>query len=72
MATFWQGVTHAKTSTISFRWMTRVGQVIAWVGERRARTAILRELQSMDERGLHDLSISPYDFNEIANGTYKR
>eukprot|EP01037_Dinobryon_pediforme_P013521 gene13519-13640_t len=86
MATFWQGVTHAETPSISFDrsgksfgrsaksfgWLARIGHVFAWIGERRARTATLRELQHMDERDLHDLGISPYDFNEIANGTFKR
>lgn len=71
MATFWQGVGHTETPSLSPSWMARVGQVLAWIGERRARQATLRELQSMDERDLNDLSISPYDFNEIAAGTYK-
>lgn len=72
MATFWQGVTHAETPSTSFRWMARIGRVLSWIGEHRAQQATLRELQSMDERDLHDLNISPYDFNEIADGTYKR
>ena len=72
MATFWQGVTHTETPSISFGWMARVGRVLTWIGERRAREATLRELQRMDDRDLHDLRISAYDFNEIANGTFKR
>ena len=72
MATFWQSVTHAETPSLSFAWMAKIGQVFAWVGERRAREATLRELQRMTERDLHDLRISHYDFSEIANGTYKR
>lgn len=72
MATFWHGVTHAETPSISLGWLARIGHVAAWIGERRARQATLRELRSMDERDLHDLEISPYDFNEIANGTFKR
>lgn len=72
MATFWQGETQAETPAISFGWMARLGRVLAWIGEHRARQATIRELQSMDERDLHDLSISRYDFNEIARGTYKR
>ena len=69
MATFWQGVTHAETPSISF---AKIGQVFAWIGERRAREATLRELQRMDARDLQDLCISPYDFNEISNGTFIR
>jgi uncharacterized protein YjiS (DUF1127 family) len=72
MATFWQGVTHAESPSISFGWLAKIGHVFTWIGERRAREATMRELQRMDERDLHDLRISPYDFNEIANGTFKR
>lgn len=72
MATFWQGVTHAETPSTSSGWLAKIGHVFAWIGERRARETTLRELQMMDERDLHDLRISQYDFNEIANGTYKR
>jgi uncharacterized protein YjiS (DUF1127 family) len=72
MATFWNTAAHAETPVVSLNFLARVGQVFTWIGERRAREATLRELQRMDERDLHDLRISPYDFNEIANGTYRR
>jgi uncharacterized protein YjiS (DUF1127 family) len=72
MATFWQGVTHTESPAIPLNWLAKVSHFFAWIGERRAREATLRELQRMDERDLHDLQISPYDFNEIADGTFKR
>ncbi len=72
MATVWHGATDNGAATVSPRITNRVVQVLAWIGERRARAQALRELQRMDERDLRDLRISPYDFNEIANGTFRR
>lgn len=73
MATFWNSTiaTDAKPRTSS-RLAQGFVRVATWIGERRARTQVLRELERMDERDLHDLRISPYDFNEIANGTFRR
>ncbi len=51
---------------------TRVGRVLAWIGERRAQVATMRELQMMDERDMRDLRISPYDFDSISNGKFRR
>jgi uncharacterized protein YjiS (DUF1127 family) len=72
MATFWNGVPHVAETSTSPRIFGRVLRVFAWIAERRAQAATMRELQRMDERDLHDLRISPYDFNEIANGTFRR
>lgn len=72
MATFWHGVTTDAAPAITLRVRDRLNSAFAWFAERRARAQALRELQAMDERDLHDLRISPYDFNEIARGTYRR
>jgi uncharacterized protein YjiS (DUF1127 family) len=72
MATFWQGSTEALAPASSLSLRDRLSHVGAWFAERQARSQALRELQSMVERDLRDLRISPYDFNEIANGTFRR
>lgn len=72
MATVWNDTAHAATTKRGSTIFSRLAQIGAWVGERRARTQALRELERMDERDLRDLRISPYDFNDIANGTYRR
>ncbi len=72
MATFWHGATDTAAPAASFGILDRVGHVLAWIGERRARIETMRELQRLDERDLRDLSITPYDFNEIASGTFRR
>jgi uncharacterized protein YjiS (DUF1127 family) len=46
--------------------------LVQWFSARHARAETMRELARMDERDLRDLRISPYDFSEIANGTYRR
>lgn len=72
MATFWHGATSETTPSFTDRIRENLHQVSGWIAERRARGLALRELQSMDERDLRDLRISPYDFKEIANGTFRR
>ena len=72
MATVWNDTAHAAATKRNPSIFSRLMQVGAWMGERRARTQALRELERMDERDLRDLRISPYDFDDIANGTYRR
>lgn len=72
MATSWHGVTDDVATTAPVGLREKLAHIGTWVAERRARAQALRELQRMDERDLRDLRISPYDFNEIANGTYRR
>lgn len=62
---------HAAPSTLS-PVLDRIGRAFAWIGQRRAEIATRRELEMMDARDLHDLRISPYDFDAIAKGTYRR
>lgn len=71
MAIFWNSVSQPATLK-SATGVDRLTRLRLWFSERRARAATLRELSMMDERDLRDLRISPYDFNEIANGTYRR
>ena len=59
----------ARADAPGIAWTARVGR---WLSGRHARAQALRELQSLDERDLRDLRISPYDFNEIADGTFRR
>lgn len=49
-----------------------LGRVIAAIRDYRARVATLNELHSLDARDLADLRISPYDFDDIARGTFRR
>ncbi len=72
MAIFWNSVAPSSAMTKPAVSLNGLGRIAAWFSERRARTQTLRELSSMDERDLRDLRITPYDFNEIANGTYRR
>ncbi len=72
MAILWNSVSPAATAAKTTVSLDRLSKLAAWFSERRARAETLRELERMDERDLRDLRISPYDFNEIANGTYRR
>jgi uncharacterized protein YjiS (DUF1127 family) len=72
MATFLNTTVHHAAPSTPSRVMERIGRAFAWIGERRAAIATRRELEMMDARDLHDLRISPYDFDAIANGTYRR
>jgi uncharacterized protein YjiS (DUF1127 family) len=47
-------------------------RVVAWIAERRLRAQTMNELRRLDQRALHDLSISPTDFPAIARGTWSR
>jgi uncharacterized protein YjiS (DUF1127 family) len=71
MAIFWDSVIHYATPAKLPAVFERVGRVLAWIGERRAQNATMRELQLMDERDLRDLRISPYDFESISHGTFR-
>jgi uncharacterized protein YjiS (DUF1127 family) len=73
MATLWNTVS-VGTPVLSEGVMKpdRLARIIGWFKTRHARRVALWELQSLDERTLQDLRISQYDFNEIANGTYRR
>jgi len=74
MATFWHNVPQsvsAPAATPNFG-LGAVGRVFAWIGERRAEIAVRRELSRLDDRDLHDLGISSYDFDAIAHGTFRR
>jgi uncharacterized protein YjiS (DUF1127 family) len=74
MATFWHNVPHTAAAPVGVPSVNfgLIGRVVAWIGERRARAETLRELARLDERDLHDLGISAYDFNNIASGTFRR
>ncbi len=47
-------------------------RIATGLADHRHRQAVLRELRSCDPRDLRDLGISEYDFEAIANGTFKR
>ncbi len=72
MATFWHGASAGSAPTMAVSAGNRLSKVGSWFAERRVRAQALRELMAMDDRDLRDLRISPYDFNDIANGTYRR
>jgi len=72
MAIFWNSVAPASVAAKPANSLNLLGRIAAWFSERNARAQTLRELSTMDERDLRDLRITPYDFNEIANGTYRR
>lgn len=44
----------------------------AWRAHRRAYAATMADLAQLDQRDLHDLAVSRYDFEAIARGTYRR
>jgi uncharacterized protein YjiS (DUF1127 family) len=75
MATFWNSVPHTaaiEQPKLPSLGLGLVGRVFAFIGERRAQMETMRELSRLDERDLHDLSISSYDFNDIARGSFRR
>ncbi len=74
MATFWNSVPHTATDAVKLPslGLGLVGRIFAFIGERRAQMETMRELSRLDERDLHDLSISTYDFNDIASGKFRR
>lgn len=72
MATFINSVTQAKTPAETAGFIDRIVGLAVWIGERRARSATLRELERLNRRTLEDLQIAPYDFNSIADGTFRR
>jgi uncharacterized protein YjiS (DUF1127 family) len=43
----------------------------AYRAQRRDRARILRDLQFCDDRELRDMNISRYDFQAIADGSFK-
>lgn len=45
---------------------------LAWRAERRAYAKAMHDLMQADSRELRDLGITPYDFDAIARGTYRR
>jgi uncharacterized protein YjiS (DUF1127 family) len=51
------------------RALERIG---AWFSAWRSRAEVLRELNALEERDLHDLGIARCDFPAIAAGTYRR
>ncbi len=49
-----------------------IGRILGAIENYRTRIATLNELHSLDARDLADLRISPYDFDDISRGTYRR
>jgi len=72
MATLSNSVTQAAAPAHSAGFTDRLARVMAWIGERRARAATMRELERLDRRVLEDLQITPHDFTTIADGTFRR
>ena len=62
----------APTLNLLARAIHAIDRVATGLADHRHRAAVLRDLQGCDERDLRDLAISRYDFEAIANGTYKR
>ena len=69
-------VTHGRFDHPSFNVFSRLQNGLARVrahrAELKARRQVLRELRACDPRELLDLGISPYDFEAIARGTFRR
>ncbi len=74
MATFWHNVPQTASTPVSAPSMGfgKLFRALTWIGERRAEIATRRELARLDERDLHDMGITSYDFDAIARGTYRR
>ena len=72
MATILHGVSHSTGSGFVAALRQAAGTFRAWRAARRARLSIMRELSQLDERDLHDIAISRYDFTAISNGTFRR
>jgi uncharacterized protein YjiS (DUF1127 family) len=72
MAILWNSVSNTAAPAKQAGFVDRLTRLVQWFSARHARAETLRELARMDERDLRDLRISPYDFSEIANGTYRR
>jgi len=72
MATLINSATPSATTGQAVGFFERLGHIMAWIGERRARSATIRELERLDSRVLEDLQITPHDFTNIADGTFRR
>ncbi|MBN8890416.1 MAG: hypothetical protein ABS99_10355 [Acetobacteraceae bacterium SCN 69-10] len=49
-----------------------VARLQAWLAARRDYAEAMRALSQVDDRDLRDLGISPYDFEAIARGDFRR
>lgn len=72
MATLINSATPQAATAQSGNFFNRLGSMMAWIGERRARSATIRELERLDRRVLEDLQITKHDFTQIADGTFRR
>ena len=72
MATTFHGVSGLATPSLRARLRSALESFQSWRAERRRQEAVIRELAQFDDRDLHDLAISRYDFAAIANGTFRR
>ncbi len=72
MATVINGVPALSAPQIRTGFQVLARSFLAWRAARSRRSAILRELNRLDDRDLRDLGISSYDFTAIANGSLQR
>ena len=72
MATLFNTVADVPAASPSSGLVDRMGRILSFIAERRARYVALRELQRLDQHVLRDLQISPLDFDAIARGTFRR
>jgi uncharacterized protein YjiS (DUF1127 family) len=72
MAAFAQGTHSAPLSRPRTGLSGLIAGLLAWHAERREINRTMRNLSQMDLRDLQDLGITPYDFDAIAHGVFKR
>jgi uncharacterized protein YjiS (DUF1127 family) len=72
MATLAHGAHSASLTQPAPAHRSLLARFLAWYAERRAIAQTMRDLNQMDARDLHDLGITPYDFDAIAHGVFKR
>lgn len=65
-------IARAPSLGIVLRTLRAIDRIATGLADHRRRAAVLRELAACEERDLRDLGISHYDFQAIANGSYRR
>jgi uncharacterized protein YjiS (DUF1127 family) len=74
MATFWHNVPQTVSTPVSTPSAEHgfLNRIAGWFRALREDMELRDELASLSERDLHDLGITPADFDSIARGTYQR
>lgn len=72
MATVISGVQNSSGLHLGARLQALGARIAAYCAHRKKRARVMNDLQLCDHRELRDMNISRYDFDAIANGTFKR